>query len=629
MTQFSTTASEEEDASMNANYPPTPTPPPNQNLPGISVPDLQTLVNQIQELQRQNLYLQSQIGLNANHIHQPKLPQLKVKEPPSWSGKTDKLPFKTWRFSIEQYLKVCNAEESTLGAYQVSSRLTDSAAIWYQHRILKDKIVYQTPAKLLDDLATYANLQVAESRLRDELASLQQSSSIEHYIDRFKELMNLIPDLGNIEAMDKFKRGLSRFWKTELVRSRCTSLEDSMQYLQELEDQIGTKKMPSKSTARIANNNHMGDLIDTSTPMDIDAFETSTKRGPPWKKLTDNERAYLYNNNGCTKCRKINTNHTWKTCPLNQNSISTPAINEIELHLDEIETRLVETTTNTSIAPIPKSTSSNSSSSLINDINDNPIKASISLSAAAEQVFPLSSNIKFLFPSTVDNIPCSTLVDSGCTAMVMQRRFAIRHQFPIHKGTAVTFKFGNGTSSYSTEFTFVTLKIGNYKRDMQFYLVDSKELLILGVPFFENIIATINWKYKIFNFREHGSAMEYQIGAIGKSIIKRPKYQHVKVVSYQSIEQIQRNVKIFGSIQLDQVDNVVDFDAIENGYSPILNEPPPPPMANSTKLTKIWNELTTKYSKLFSEPTNLPPDRPETHKIKLFPDSKLPSWRPI
>ncbi|KAJ2991002.1 hypothetical protein HDV02_004019 [Globomyces sp. JEL0801] len=118
--------------------------------------------------------------------------------------------------------------------------------------------------------------------------------------------------------------------------------------------------------------------------------------------------------------------------------------------------------------------------------------------------------------------------------------------------------------------------------------------------------------------KEHGSAIEYQIGAIGKSIIKRPKSQHVKVVSYQSIEQIQRNVKIFGSIQLDQVDNVVDFDAID---SPILNEPPPPPITNTTKLTKVWNEFTTKYSKLFSEPTTLPPDWPETHKMKLCPDS--------
>jgi len=99
--------------------------------------------------------------------------------------------------------------------------------------------------------------------------------------------------------------------------------------------------------------------------------------------------------------------------------------------------------------------------------------------------------------------------------------------------------------------------------------------------------------------------------------------------------ELQRDTKWIASIPLSHIDDLdtLDVDSAESDPIPFRGtyafQASLPTSAEQQISDSKLQTLLTQYDSVFQEPSELPPSRPDDHRITLTPDAKLPPWRPL
>jgi hypothetical protein len=187
--------------------------------------------------------------------------------------------------------------------------LKDEAATWHSHQSLVLGKEYNTGAELLEDLLLWARPKYNQQTLRDKLAELKQTSSVDEYIAEFQNLSMLIEGLSKEEAFDRFQRGLFSQIRQEVLKLDTINLEKAFKCASNIG---GLQKFKQKGFSHNSTTtaNFRKPYENRGTPMEVDNLEKK-KRYP----LREAEARKILANNGCLYCRKENAGHTKDNCP--------------------------------------------------------------------------------------------------------------------------------------------------------------------------------------------------------------------------------------------------------------------------------------------------------------------------
>lgn len=166
-------------------------------------------------------------------------------------------------------------------------------------------------------------------KARDALDALRQSSSVSVFNHRFTELMLQIPAEEKPDAVMKHQY-ISKLkpWLQYKVRVENPA---TLQLAMEAADRIdrvrtpGTNSSSSRPKSKVAGAGYMRQSSSSVEPMELGALSmrgAKQKRGkgsdskPPATPLSERQKQYLRDNDGCFYCRKAHAGHMARDCPV-------------------------------------------------------------------------------------------------------------------------------------------------------------------------------------------------------------------------------------------------------------------------------------------------------------------------
>ena len=178
-------------------------------------------------------------------------------------------------------------------------------------------------------------------RARDDLAKLRQTTSVMAYVQRFLEILLRIPSSQIVDSdmRHRFIAGLKPQTQLQVKIANPQTLRDAMNLADRI-DRVrpvwGTGRPVPQRTFPVHARSSGGpepmilgsvkgrkpDRKDRPEHNGFGYFETKKglERSPqsPYKPLSDAQRKFLQDTNGCFYCRKPHTDHTSRDCPLKQ-----------------------------------------------------------------------------------------------------------------------------------------------------------------------------------------------------------------------------------------------------------------------------------------------------------------------
>ena len=246
--------------------------------------------------------------------------QLKPKQPEKYNGKRDFQVIDNWITSVDSYFALTHAEAPDIYHY-LNTILTGEAAAWFRfiYRNVDPNAVTWEAVKT--SIKAYFVPPNYTRRLRDEWAYLRQTTTVSDYYARLTQLAMQLGEVEEERLVDKFIRGLKPKTRTEVELRDPQTLEEASRIADRFDTIVYHRPsfVPSQSSHQEDTRGEPMQLdtlrmarIDTSTPVQIDAFRTKTQPSK-LRKLTNDERAHLRSINACFKCRK--QGHMARECP--------------------------------------------------------------------------------------------------------------------------------------------------------------------------------------------------------------------------------------------------------------------------------------------------------------------------
>ena len=184
---------------------------------------------------------------------------------------------------------------------------TGPALTWFIHKEKKGK-VFSSLEELLNGVKKVCNLNDDQNKDEDAFHDLVQTGSVTEYVTTFEELRLRLNDVSEAEAIRKFTGGLKPHVRKALRREAAhlntrLTLDQAMD-LALVEDPAQTPRArPPVLTP--ATRNQAPDA------MDLDTVDARGKLRP----LTDAQRNWLRDNNGCFACRRLGHHQGSADCP--------------------------------------------------------------------------------------------------------------------------------------------------------------------------------------------------------------------------------------------------------------------------------------------------------------------------
>lgn len=177
----------------------------------------QVLSQQVNELREQfgNLWQQHSQLLQTQQLQQqqqPFLPQrlqsksLKPIRPSVFKGTEKSSKVDDWLYQINAYFDLLQEQDEATKIQYAASLLEEHAARWYRLRVQSNS--FSSWKEFQDSILEFFRPVNATKLARDKLANLVQTTTVQNYVQKFTELCLEIPDLGEVEQLDRFVRGL-------------------------------------------------------------------------------------------------------------------------------------------------------------------------------------------------------------------------------------------------------------------------------------------------------------------------------------------------------------------------------------------------------------------------------------
>jgi hypothetical protein len=136
---------------------------------------------------------------------------------------------------------------------------------------------------------------------RDDLAQLKQKNQPgTRYIEQFKSICLKIPSLSNTERFERFLEGVRPEIRIAILQQTFDNLETAYRVALAYEGvRVGAQQPHHDHHSR------------HGVPMEVDAVDDRGNLRP----LTQEQRQYLIDNNGCFACRRTHAGHLARNCP--------------------------------------------------------------------------------------------------------------------------------------------------------------------------------------------------------------------------------------------------------------------------------------------------------------------------
>jgi hypothetical protein len=253
---------------------------------------------------------------------------------PKYYGKTGD-DLEAWLFQVEDANRLFPITDEHQRVRYVALSLRDTAAKWYSAMQMTDPPQITGWETFLTKLRQQFKHLDQKWLARNAMHTIRQTGSVRDYSVKFRNLLLLIPDMTNADALDRYIRGLKDF-PFKVWRRKFDNLEEAVGYAEELDLEIQQKQQinrgltatastphPSARTSRPRTAQHAGGQYvpwqsrqeprnqprGGPTPMELGMLRDN----PP--HMDDAERARHMKDDLCFYCHKAG--HRANRCPQN------------------------------------------------------------------------------------------------------------------------------------------------------------------------------------------------------------------------------------------------------------------------------------------------------------------------
>jgi hypothetical protein len=292
---------------------------------------------------------------------------------------------------------------------------------------------------------------------------------------------------------------------------------------------------------------------------------------------------------------------------------------------------------------------------------------------------------RFIFRASINRMPCTILVDSGCTVNIISRDFAKKDNVKIYNTEKINLSMADNFPTSSTSAAVIQVQRNNYLENIECYVFPIKYDIMLGTPWLESInITDLQWHSRSFSFTNRRDSQPHTWRALSK-----PSSSTIKRVNYQTPQEFIRNTQWCAVVDLNRITDVEisaetaanldqshtiissnseteskisredrikennvriisDHEAKTNKKQDSHNQEAILPETTvskngmysyapdqerkaikSTIPDSTFRDFVHRFGNQLLEPDSLPPNREDNHKITITEDNKIPPWRPI
>lgn len=224
-----------------------------------------------------------------------------VKEPPVFDGNPSH--FKEWTFAIDLALKALGLEEPNVRVDYATGYLAGNARLWLMAAMESGESYSDWPS-LKDALSQAFGPHFDQERVRLNLFSIAQQSTLDSYIRDFSRLSLQVPELDEHSRAMLFSKGLAPSLRTEVLKEHPVTLQaaikaskmaETLQTSYENWREVRPRRSRSRSPRR------------GNGSQDHDRGQRQ-----PFQRLAPEDRNRLLQEGRCFACRQIG--HHAKDC---------------------------------------------------------------------------------------------------------------------------------------------------------------------------------------------------------------------------------------------------------------------------------------------------------------------------
>lgn len=165
-------------------------------------------MNETNELVRETLRQnQELIRALVDKNNAPRLPSIKLKDPPTYDGVRDAMVIDDWITAIENQKEFHDWDDAQAYRFAVVY-LSGRAGQWIK-RLKEQGNAPQDWVAFKEIFIQQYRPENADLFARDLFASCVQKSTVEAYVEEFQDVIHMLPELTDDEKCDRFMRGLS------------------------------------------------------------------------------------------------------------------------------------------------------------------------------------------------------------------------------------------------------------------------------------------------------------------------------------------------------------------------------------------------------------------------------------
>ena len=209
-------------------------------MDNINAEDLQRLLSSLQSLQIENNQLRSEIlrpqtPVNARSDSSHKMDYKVIPRPEKFNGDRKGSKVREFCRKVKRYLKCLPHVDKALHLDIVAGFLTGTADTWYTRWEKKNQ--GSDVESLLDALILHFSPSNQSQEARRKLSNIKQQSSVMKYSERFREYLEEIETIDELEAKTYYINGLKDQVKKE-VRLRDLDDEKSLDEVEHIALQV-------------------------------------------------------------------------------------------------------------------------------------------------------------------------------------------------------------------------------------------------------------------------------------------------------------------------------------------------------------------------------------------------------
>lgn len=182
---------------------------------------LQQMQGRIEELQTALQQQQMAFELQRQQSGRAHVPALRPAKPDPYDGTKAGGRAEVWLFQMNEYFNACGSVGDGERVSFAGSMLRGHASTWWRQRRTRAALgeipEVSSWQQFCAELKAEFALVNAVKHARDDLARLEQRTSVQTYVHDFRELALQIPDLSEAEKLDRFLRGLKPRLQRELA----------------------------------------------------------------------------------------------------------------------------------------------------------------------------------------------------------------------------------------------------------------------------------------------------------------------------------------------------------------------------------------------------------------------------